>query len=68
MSNKEVRELVKHAEENGFTCIGIGGSGHWKLRHTSGRMLVVPATPHGGRRWRQNAEAMIKRINKEHHG
>lgn len=59
---KDVGELIKFASRHGFTEVGINGRGHWKLLHTSGFMLVVPATPHGGGRWRKNAEAHIRRI------
>lgn len=58
---KDVGELIRYAADRGFTEHGMNGRGHWKLLHTSGFMLVVPATPHGSR-WRKNAEAQIKRI------
>lgn len=61
---KDVGELIKFAKGHGFTETGMNGRGHWRLRHTSGFMLVVPATPHGGR-WRKNAEAHIRRIEEK---
>lgn len=63
---KDVGELIKFAGEHGFTEHGMNGRGHWKLRHTSGATLVVPATPSRGR-WRKNAEADIRRIEERTH-
>lgn len=59
---KDVGELIKYAGEHGFAEAGMNGRGHWRLIHTSGFMLVVPATPNAGSRWRKNAEAHIRRI------
>lgn len=59
---KDVGELIKYAIERGFTEAGMNGRGHWRLRHTSGALVVVPATP-GGSRWRRNLEATIRKIN-----
>jgi hypothetical protein len=59
---KDVGEFIKYAAGHGFTEAGMNGRGHWRLLHTSGVMLVVPATPNSGSRWRKNAEAHIKRI------
>lgn len=64
---KDVGELIKFAALHGFTESGMNGRGHWRLLHTSGAMLVVAATPHGGGRWRKNAEAEIKRIQENPH-
>lgn len=62
---KDVGEVIRFAEEHGFKCEGMTGSGHWRLRHISGPLLIVPATP-GGYRWRQNARSHIKRIHTAH--
>lgn len=65
MSNpyrKDVREFIQHARGFGFQCEGMTGGGHWRLRHTSGAMLIVPATPGGGSRWRKNLEATMKKV------
>lgn len=67
MSNpyrKDVREFISHAKGHGFSCEGMTGSGHWRLRHTSGASLIVPATPGGGSRWRKNLESTMKQIIK----
>lgn len=61
---KDVGEFIRHASSRGFRNEGLTGSGHWKLKHTSGAVIIVPATPRGGSRWRQNLEARVKRINK----
>lgn len=58
---KDVREFINQAEGQGFRCEGMTGGGHWKLRHSSGATLIVPATP-GGYRWRKNLESIMKRI------
>jgi len=63
---KDVGELIRFAVEHGFTEDGMNGRGHWRLRHTSGATLVVPGTPSRGR-WRQNAEADIRRIEENRH-
>jgi predicted RNA binding protein YcfA (HicA-like mRNA interferase family) len=63
---KDVREMVSYAKKRGFDCEGLTGSGHWRLRHTtSGRIVILPATP-GGWRFRQNFTTLINRIHKEH--
>lgn len=64
MSRKDVAEFIEHARENGFRNEGITGSGHWKLVHRSGAILIVPATPRGGSRWQKNLTARVKRINR----
>lgn len=64
---KDVGELIRYATDRGFTEAGMNGRGHWKLLHTSGFMLVVPATPNAGSRWRKNAEAHIRRIEENKH-
>ena len=60
---KEVKQVIELAEDYGFTCIGIAGSGHWTLQHTSGAKVTVPGSPKRGR-WRQNALADIKRVHR----
>jgi predicted RNA binding protein YcfA (HicA-like mRNA interferase family) len=59
---KDVGQFIKQAKCHGFHVVGMTGSGHWKLRHTSGATLIVPATPGGGSRWRRNLESTMKRI------
>jgi predicted RNA binding protein YcfA (HicA-like mRNA interferase family) len=58
---KDVREFIDHARGHGFRVEGMSGGGHWKLRHDSGALLIVPATP-GGYRWRKNLESTMKKI------
>lgn len=63
---KDVRDVVRFAEDKGFVaCKGMTGSGHWKLLHPAGGMLILPATPHRGGRWVKNVHADIRRILKE---
>lgn len=62
---KDVGQFVRYAGGHGFACEGMTGSGHWKLRHPSGAVIIVPATP-GGYRWKANLEAQVRRMtNKE---
>lgn len=60
---KEVRELIEFAAENGFTYEGVTGSGHCRLRHTGGQMLILPSSPNGGRRSTKNSVSLIRRIH-----
>ena len=62
---KDVGQFIKHSKSQGFHCEGMTGSGHWRLRHTSGQMLIVPATPGGGSSWRKRMESIMRRIVKE---
>jgi predicted RNA binding protein YcfA (HicA-like mRNA interferase family) len=59
---KDVGQFIKYAKAHGFHVEGMTGGGHWKLRHTSGAMLIVPATPGGGSRWRRNLESTMRKI------
>ena len=57
---KEIREIVKLIEANGFTVEG-GGNRHYKVKNADGvTVAVLPSTPGQGR-WRQNALADLKR-------
>ncbi len=60
---KEVRQLVKYAEDYGFTFESYTGTGHAKLRHKGGQMLIMATSPNGGNRWKKNALALIHRID-----
>lgn len=62
--NKEVKQVIQVAEAHGFTYEGLTGSGHRRLRHTGGQMLIIPSSPNGGTRWRQNTLSLIHRIHK----
>lgn len=63
---KEVRQVVKYAEDYGFRWEGYTGTGHAKLRHKGGQMLIMATSPNGGNRWRKNALALIHRIDATH--
>lgn len=58
---KDVREVIRYAQSHGFDIEGLTGSGHWRMKHPTGGLLIVAATPRGYR-WRQNARAQIRRI------
>ena len=60
---KEVAEVIRFAQTRGFVMEGLTGSGHWRLRHKSGSIIILSATPHGGSRNRKNALALIQRID-----
>jgi predicted RNA binding protein YcfA (HicA-like mRNA interferase family) len=61
---KDVGEVIKYAQCRGFECLGMTGSGHWKLKHPTGGLLILPATPSGSR-WVKNVHSDIRRILKE---
>jgi predicted RNA binding protein YcfA (HicA-like mRNA interferase family) len=58
--HKEVREVVAFAATHGFEFKRFTGSGHIKLQHGSGAVVIISATP-GKYTWRANAEAEIRR-------
>lgn len=58
--HKEVREVVAFAATHGFEFKRYTGSGHIKLQHDSGAIVIISATP-GKYTWRANAEAEIRR-------
>lgn len=58
--HKEVREVVAFAATHGFEFKRFTGSGHIKLQHGSGAIVILSATP-GKYSWRANAEAEIRR-------
>ena len=64
--NKEVKQVIKYAEDFGFEFEGFTGSGHTKLRHKGGQMIIMATSPNGGNRWKKNAVAMIHRIHSAH--
>lgn len=61
---KDVHEMVSYAKKHGFSEEGMTGSGHWKMRHTSGEVLILSATP-SGTRWRRNVRATIDKITRK---
>lgn len=61
---KDVGQFIRFAEDRGFRCEGLTGGGHWKLRHTSGAVVIAPATPRNRSRWRKNLEAYVKQIDR----
>lgn len=62
--HKVVKEVIDLAKDHGFHCEGMTGSGHWRLRHTGGQMMIISATPKGGGRWRHNVISTMNKINK----
>lgn len=58
--HKEVREVVAFAATHGFEFKRFTGSGHIKLQHGSGAIVILSATP-GKYTWKANAEAQIRR-------
>lgn len=60
---KEVKDVLRIAEQHGFTCIGRSGKDHWTLQHSSGAKMTLPSSPSHGR-WKQNSVAHIKRIHR----
>ena len=61
---KDVQEvadiLIRHL---GFRYAGdMTGTGHHVMVHRKGQM-TLPATPHGGNRWRENAIAQAERLS-----
>jgi predicted RNA binding protein YcfA (HicA-like mRNA interferase family) len=51
--HKEVREIVKLIEANGYT-VEPSGAGHFIIRNAAGkRVWALPGTPGRGR-WKQN--------------
>lgn len=60
---KEVGEVIKIARKCGWEVTGMTGSGHWRLRHDGGAIMILAATPNGGNRWRKNALARIQRAD-----
>lgn len=60
---KEVREVIEYAETRGWECEGLGRSGHIKLRHPSGGMVAVSATP-SSQGFTKAAKASIRRAEK----
>jgi hypothetical protein len=63
--HKAVREVIDYARGFGFTLQGgLTGSGHWRLVNRVGKQVILPATPRGNR-WRKNAEALIRRMDRE---
>lgn len=64
MSTHEAGQLVRQALSRGWTRERYTGSGHIMLRWRTGHKLVVPSTPHMGKRSLQNATAMMRRIER----
>lgn len=58
--HKEIREVMRLAEREGFTLVRYTGSGHYKYEGQEGQTLIIPSTP-SGPRWKKNAIAEIRR-------
>lgn len=61
---KDVREVLRYAEDRGFVCVGLNSKSHWKLRHSSGAHMTLPSSPGRRGRWEKNAKADINRIHR----
>lgn len=61
---KEVKDVIQTALESGFSMTRFTGTGHYKLTHNNGGTIIVPSSPSKGR-WKQNALAEIRRINRK---
>lgn len=61
--HKEIREIIRIAEDAGFHMDRYTGTGHYKMRHGGGGTIIIPSTP-SGRRWKQNVLADIRRYSK----
>jgi hypothetical protein len=61
-SNKEVSKLIQAARDQGWTVLYSGG-GHLIFRSPdkSVPQIIVPSTPHGGKRSIENATAQLRR-------
>ena len=60
---KDVREVVKYAEQYGFELAGIRKSGHIRLTHANGHSISLsasPSCPH----FRRNAQADVRRYSR----
>jgi predicted RNA binding protein YcfA (HicA-like mRNA interferase family) len=62
---KDVNEMISYAEGKGFKVVGMTGTGHWKLTHPRGGILIISATPSGGR-WRENSRSTINKLLRDH--
>jgi predicted RNA binding protein YcfA (HicA-like mRNA interferase family) len=61
VAHKEIRELIREIEANGFTVVGPGKGGHFKVKNAQGgTVYTLPGTPSGGR-WKQNLRADLRR-------
>ena len=59
---KEVGEMIKHAESEGFRFDRYTGTGHYRMIHENGSTVVIPSTP-SGPRWKKNVMADIRRAS-----
>ncbi|MER7063985.1 hypothetical protein [Streptomyces albidoflavus] len=60
MSRRDITEIVKELERQGFE-VKMGGSGHWKVYDADGHLIAtLPATPSDGRGVR-NVLAVLRR-------
>jgi hypothetical protein len=59
--NKDLRELIEWAGSYGWSYVGLSGTDHPVIQHTSGKRLVMPSSPSDWRSW-QNTRADIRRI------
>ena len=55
------RELLRYAQELGWTSAGMNKVGHLKVQHASGAKLVLPSRLDGGGRLRANMMALLRK-------
>ncbi|QAY16169.1 HicA-like toxin [Arthrobacter phage Sonali] len=59
---KEVKRLLKLAEELGYEYVRLTSDGHHLMQHkVTRKRATIPSTPHGGKRGVENCEADLKR-------
>lgn len=56
----EVAQVVRKLEGIGWSLDGLAGSGHYRMTHPGGGVVMVPATPSDGR-WKANLIAEAER-------
>lgn len=61
---KDVGDVIDAAMAAGFEFTRRTGTGHYKLTHANGDTIVVPSSPSGSR-WKKNALADIRRIERK---
>jgi predicted RNA binding protein YcfA (HicA-like mRNA interferase family) len=58
--NRDVRELVEWAEQNGWRVLRRSKSGHFRLTHTSGATVTISNSPSDGRAMKNAKADMIR--------
>ena len=61
---KEVRDLLRETQDRGWRFDGYTGSCHVKIRHVSGRFVIISNTP-SDYRSALNLQREMRRIERE---